>query len=583
MMTRVLAGAALLACLAVPVRAGDRPWNRVRGHDITVVGQQSPKTLRGIAIEIEQFRLTLGAAIRAAQVPAMPTILYAFEDRKAMEPFVPLYHGKPAMLAGYCLCGGTADANLIVASLASYADSSAIIFHEYTHLLIRDAVHTVPVWLNEGIAEYYSTFRLSDAGRRAEIGRPIEQHVQLLRHAMIPLPELLAVDQSSPLYNEGDRRSIFYAESWALTHYLLTERPNGAAAVNKYVTDVAGGTPADAAFLDAFGETPDAMNSQLSQYVRRPAFKSTWYVLDQRIEVDEPESAQTLSPAEADAQLGRIQVRVNRAAEAAPRIEAAARAASDSAETQLALALLRLNEQRPSDARAPLEKAVALAPNDFVTQYLYGLLLLRDTIDAPRGTGDKLELAHAALTRAVAANPQSADALAWQAYADFAAGTRLDEAREETRRAIALAPGEQSYRRQLAAIEAASAEAASAERRAAAVRPPHPEAEPAPERRRAPPSLEVDLRPVQTGEERVLGDLLSIECGDEGIRFSVRVGSRVVVATAERMLDVELTSFVGTRNLTIGCGARTPPDRVYLTSKAGQAIAVEFLPRDYVP
>ncbi len=212
---------------------------------------------------------------------------------------------------------------------------------------------------------------------------------------------------------------------------------------------------------------------------------------------------------------------------------------------------------------------------------VYGLLLLRDTIDAPRGTDDKRELAHAALTRAVAANPQSADALAWQAYADLAAGTRIDEARDATRRAIALAPSEQSYRLQLAEIEAASAE-----RRAPAVHlPPHSEveAEAAPERRRAPPAIDVDLRPVQTGEERVLGDLMSIECGDEGVRFSVRVGSRIVVATAERMLDVELTSFVGTRNLTVGCGPRTPADRVYLTSKGGQAVAVEFLPRDYVP
>ena len=401
---------------------------------------------------------------------------------------------------------------------------------------------------------------------------------------MIPLPELLAVNQSSPLYNEGDRRSIFYAESWALTHYLLTERPNGGAEVNKYVTAVAGGVPADAAFLDAFGETPAAMNPRLSQYVRRPAFKSRMYVLNERIEVGEPESARVLAPAEADAQLGRIQVRVNRAAEAAPRIEAAARAASDSAETQLALALLRLNEGRAADARAPLEKAVALAPNDFLTQYLYGLLLLRDTIDTPGGEQDKRELAHAALTRAVAANPESADALAWQAYADIAAGTRLEEARDATRRAVALAPNEQSYRLQLADIEAAEAE-----RRPPAVHAPPsaveapPETEAPRERRRAPPTLETDLRPVQAGEERVLGDLVSIECGDEGIRFSVRVGSRIVVATAERMLDVELTSFDRTRKLTLGCGARTPPDWVFLTSKAGQAVAVEFLPRDYVP
>jgi tetratricopeptide (TPR) repeat protein len=575
MMTRALCAAALLACLALPARAGDRPWHLVRGHDITVVGQQSPKALRAIAIEIEQFHATIAAAIRSARTPAMPTVLYAFENRSAMEPFVPLYHGKPAMLGGYCLCGGTTDANLIVASLASSTDSSAIIFHEYTHLLIRNAAQTVPVWVNEGIAEYYSTFRLTDNGHRAEIGRPIEHHVALLQREMIPLQELLAVNQSSPLYNEGDRRSIFYAEAWALTHFLLTERADGAAAVNDYVAAVALGKPPEAAFVDAFGETPAELYPRLRQYVQRPVFKSKAYVLDRRVEVDEPEDARTLPPEEVDARLGRIQLRVNREAEAASRIEAAAARPSRSGEAQLALALLRLHQERSHEAREPLERAVALAPSDFVTQYLYGLLLLRDTIDAPRGTDDKRELAHAALTRAVAANPQSADALAWQAYADLAAGTRLDEAREATRRAIALAPHQQSYRMQLADIEAA------AERRPAAqVR--RPEVDAAAERRREPAALETDLRPVQAGEERVLGELVSIDCGDEGVRFSVRVGSRLVVATAERLQDVELTSFA-TRDLTLSCGARTPPDRVYLTSKAGQAVAVEFLPRDYVP
>jgi tetratricopeptide (TPR) repeat protein len=558
--TRALAGAWFLVCLAAPARGGDRPWHLVRGQHITVAGQQSPKTLREIAVEIEQFRLTLGAAIRdARQAPAMPTVLYTFDDRKSMEPFVPLYRGKPAELGGYCLCGGTADANLILASLASQADSSAIIFHEYTHLLIRNTAHTIPAWLNEGLAEYYSTFRLTDDGRRAEIGRPIERHVALLRTKMIPLTELIAVNESSALYNEGDRRSIFYAESWALTHYLLTERPDGAAAVNKYVAAVAAGAPSGTAFLDAFGESPAALGPRLSQYVQRPVFKSTAYALNQRVEVDEPESARTLSAAETDARLGSIQVRVNRAAEAARRIETAASTAPDSPEAQLALALLRLHQDRPVDARPPLEKAVALAPDDFVTQYLYGLLLLRDTIDAPPGDDDKRELAHAALTRAVAANPESADALAWQGYADLATGTRLDEAREATRRAIALAPEQQSYRVQLAEIESVAAG------------------------RHRPPSLPFDLRPVQAGEERVLGDLVSIECDDEGVRFSVRAGSRVVVAAAERLRDVELTAFGGTGELTLGCGARTPPDRVYLTSKSGHAVAVEFLPRDYVP
>lgn len=50
----------------------------------------------------------------------------------------------------------------------------------------------------------------------------------------LPIAQLLAVDQSSALYNEGERRSIFYAEAWVLTHYLLLERPDGASMVNTY-------------------------------------------------------------------------------------------------------------------------------------------------------------------------------------------------------------------------------------------------------------------------------------------------------------------------------------------------------------
>ncbi|PYQ88320.1 MAG: hypothetical protein DMG03_04295, partial [Acidobacteria bacterium] len=172
-------------------------------------------------------------------------------DENALKPFVPLYHGKPAVVGGYCHCGSSDDVSIIVAGLARYAESSAIIFHEYAHLLVHTAVRDVPVWLNEGLAEYYSTFALKNGGRQADIGRPIARHVQLLRERLLPVAQLLAVDQTSALYNEGERRSIFYAESWALTHYLLMERPNGASIVNRYLTAVAAGTPSEKAFVDA--------------------------------------------------------------------------------------------------------------------------------------------------------------------------------------------------------------------------------------------------------------------------------------------------------------------------------------------
>ena len=190
----------LILALAISAHAADRPWRMLTGSSVIVIGLQSPGTLRGIAVDIEQFRHVVGGFLRGAHPPlSMPTTVYAFDDRKSLEPFVPLYQGKPASLGGYCHCGSASDVNFIALDLGSYAGASLVIFHEYTHLLVRNAVSGVPAWLNEGLAEYYSTFDLVEDGRKAHIGKPIARHVLLLRERFIPLNELLAVDHSSAL------------------------------------------------------------------------------------------------------------------------------------------------------------------------------------------------------------------------------------------------------------------------------------------------------------------------------------------------------------------------------------------------
>jgi hypothetical protein len=76
----------------------------------------------------------------------------------------------------------------------------------------------------------------------------------------------------------------------------------------------------------------------------------------------------------------------------------------------------------------------------------------------------------------------------------------------------------------------------------------------------------------------------------------VKTADRTLVATAARMEDVELTSFTDVKDFAVACGARATPETVYLTWRiaeqprrlgtaviVGEAVAVEFLPRDYVP
>jgi tetratricopeptide (TPR) repeat protein len=638
--------ALLIACLsavlaASPLSGAPRPWSLVRGQSVIVVGQQSSKTLREVAVEIEQFKAAIGESIRGAGEPlTLPTVVYTFDDRKAMEPFVPLYRGKPAALGGFCRCGSP-EGSFIAVSLSTYSDSSAIVFHEYTHLLVRQVTQNLPVWLNEGLAEFYSTFHLRNGAREAEVGVPIPEHVALLRRRYVPIAELIAVDQSSALYNESDRRSIFYAEAWALTHYLLMERPGGVAAVNTYVRAVAKGSNAIQAFADAFGATPTAMDEALQQYVRRPAFRSAIHTLAERIAVGEPEQAHVIPDAQAEAMLGTIQLHVGRMDEATSRIEAAAAAGPGLAQTQLALGLLRLEQSHPAQALPPLEAAARLAPDDFVAQYTFALTMLQQEGDHAPTSDDQRERAHAALTRAIAINPRSADALAWQAYADLLLNTRIPEARAAMVRAVELAPERPEYRLRLAEVyvrqgdhahastilaslaehadahvsQAArtlltqvraadrrrEANAAAAVAAAYAVNSPRPAAG---EREAGAtesgaealaPRAYVPLRPVRRGEERAYGELTQVDCSSAGVRLFLKVGTRTISTTAKLLADVIVTSFVDDNPSPLSCGTRVTPESVYMTWRTttgartgsapivGKAVAVEFVPKNAVP
>src|SRR5262249_45114597 len=199
-MRRVLLALALAAAVPSATGASDRPWTIVRSSNLTVIGQQPPKTLGGIAERLEQFRVVLGGLIANPQRPLpLPTLVDVFGTHTELEPFLPIKGDNGGLIAGYF--SPDRDLNVIALQLETFDDSSRIIFHEYTHLLLRNATPRVPLWLDEGLAEYYSTYALERDGTRANIGKPIPWHVLILRHASLPITTLLTVARSSALYN----------------------------------------------------------------------------------------------------------------------------------------------------------------------------------------------------------------------------------------------------------------------------------------------------------------------------------------------------------------------------------------------
>ena len=197
----------------------------------------------------------------------VPVYVVVFGSEKEYAP----YRFNESAIAYYF--GGT-DRDYIV--MGRTGDEAArIAVHEYVHLVARHAGLRFPPWLNEGIAELYSTLRMQ--GDKALVGDLIPGRLQaLFTEKWIPLPALLSATQGSPLYNEKNRAGGFYAESWALVH-MLSLSPEYSPKYPEFLNTVHGGMDSAAALEKVYGKTAPAVEKDLNAYFRGSQFYGRLY------------------------------------------------------------------------------------------------------------------------------------------------------------------------------------------------------------------------------------------------------------------------------------------------------------------
>jgi tetratricopeptide (TPR) repeat protein len=125
------------------------------------------------------------------------------------------------------------------------------------------------------MADLYSS--LEPHGQQSMVGRPLESHViTLLRRPWMDWNVLFAVDHKSPYYNESDKMSIFYAQSWALTHMLYLS-PSYGSRFSNFLLAVATGTPTPYAFQKVYGKTISEVAKDASNYIRQSSVHAALY------------------------------------------------------------------------------------------------------------------------------------------------------------------------------------------------------------------------------------------------------------------------------------------------------------------
>lgn len=600
--------AALFFCLlALSSRLDAAVWIRVDTPNLIVFGPGEKRT-REVTAEFERFREAISQILPSGAIAsAVPTIVVVFENDVAFNPYRPLFNGKPVKLGGFFT--GTESENMIALSSGNRDDSLRLIFHEYTHLITDSAARGLPPWVSEGLSEFYSTFEIRPDGKQAALGRPVPGHMELLDSTSqwLTLDQLLTVTRDSPLYNEGERRSLFYAQSWALVHMFMTGEPNRSKQLSEYVQLTGGGmTPLDA-WRRVFGDLD--LLKDLRSYVRQFSVRGYLYKFPEGIGTLKAEAIKP-KPTDVEAVLSLL-LRYRDDAEVEPRLVRAANAAPASMLARALLGHRHLSADKDQEGLRLLMEAAA-DTSDWLAQYYIASGIAWETSNP---SNEAAAVARAAVDRVIAVRPQLAHGYALKAR--LVGGT---DGVSLARKARTLAPGRENYvfleahlRTDLRDFPNARATLAplltpayppDVRERARSLMgqivrmeefhskrggpPSAPRADPAEASAPPPAGTQFVFRELKAGEQRIEGTLERIDCvGNGPVTLVVRSGTDVKRFTALQFSDIDFFTYREQQSGSVSCGNRKPPEAVYVTWRAlstpatgvtGRPVAVEFLP-----
>jgi tetratricopeptide (TPR) repeat protein len=601
----------------------------LRTDNFRVIGNARGGQLREIALKLEQFREAVRRAsptlLRDESAP--PVVVLVFRDEKSYRPYWPHSNGRPVRVGGYFLAGE--DVNFITMNLES-ADGDRTIFHEFSHLLTRNVFADAPLWFNEGLAEYYSSFEVAKDGRRAHIGKAIADHLTLLRKERLRLARFYAIDRNSAEYTKDTiDRNVLYAQSWAIVHHAFHgPKPERKDQLFDFAEKLARGGDTAKTFRETYGIELNDLEREVREYVQNHTYEYGYIDYTDQIVRRIGKDAVAISDAEADGWLGSLLARMGRNEEAVARLESALAAKPDLPQAHAALGMIQVGTGKATEGIEHLRNALAQGTDNELAHFAFGYALVTERADdaealaeaqralegalklRPQYTEAKLLLAHVYLLTSqyskvqtllapvVSAEPGNhraklalADALvrmndaegaralagpvmAWST--DSADRNRARTLLEYVARVMAARDGS----RGTALPVSAPTDAASGAR-------PDPPAGP----RSSGSGFRLELRPLGRDEQRVYGRFESLECGSNVVVLVVRGADSVVRARAANLSEVQMVTFRPLKDPTIPCGAQNPAMEVYLTWRppaadglpVGTAIALEVLPEGFRP
>ncbi|HTP86103.1 MAG TPA: DUF1570 domain-containing protein [Bryobacteraceae bacterium] len=319
--------------------------------------------------------------------------IVGFRNEQEFRPYA------PSEFAAAFYSGGDAGDYIVLSRTG--AESFPVAVHEYLHLLTHHGPRELPVWLNEGLAEVFSTLR--PAGSRVIVGETMPANLEELRRSRpIELETLLTAGRDSRFYTERAPADLFYAESWALVHMLFTSheyRPRFRA----FLEAVQSGQNAAAAIRHVYGKSVTDIERDLASYVSGGRYRAA--VVGVRLErAAEAVKAEPMKAWDAELALAQLLASTKRQTETGKKmLEQLMAEQPQRPETPALLGEMALREGRRDDAIGLLARASQLGIGDAGVYFRYAMLRWSRSGDGDKEVREELR-------KALALQPDFAEA-----------------------------------------------------------------------------------------------------------------------------------------------------------------------------
>jgi len=185
--------------LQAPATSAADNWAEVQSPHFTVAGNVNEKELRKVCDQFELFRAVFRNAFPGLRVDmGKPIVILAAKNEGTMKEYVPEEYAVKGHVHSVGRYQLGMDKHYVILRMDQEGDNAYhTLYHEYTHALMHLNFGRIPLWLDEGLAEYLGNARLGN--KEARIGLIDDSHLYILQqNKLLPIETLFSVDNNSP-------------------------------------------------------------------------------------------------------------------------------------------------------------------------------------------------------------------------------------------------------------------------------------------------------------------------------------------------------------------------------------------------